>query len=91
MTSGGEPKEVEEAKKAIFYAAVGFLVILFAAGLVSLITNILGYSGGGSTAPALDSSLRGNEDRFRLNAPPSRIPIFTPTPAPSTKLGGGID
>lgn len=42
LTSAGEAHEVTEAKNAILYAIIGFIVVLFSAGLVSLVVNILG-------------------------------------------------
>lgn len=42
MTSGGSPERVEKGKKTIFYAILGFVVLLVAGGVATLIANILG-------------------------------------------------
>jgi len=42
MTSGGSPERVEKGKKTIFYAILGFIVLLVAGGVATLIANILG-------------------------------------------------
>ena len=42
MTSGGNPDKVNRAKDIIVYTAIGYAIILFAWGLVSLLKDILG-------------------------------------------------
>ena len=44
MTSGGSPERVEKGKKTIFYAILGFVVLLVAGGVGALIADILGGS-----------------------------------------------
>lgn len=44
MTSGGSPERVEKGKKTIFYAILGFVVLLIAGGVGALIADILGGS-----------------------------------------------
>jgi hypothetical protein len=42
MTAGGNPDEVEKAKKDIFYAVVGLIIILVAQAFVSLARYLVG-------------------------------------------------
>jgi magnesium-transporting ATPase (P-type) len=42
LTSGGDPRKVETGKSIIFYAIVGFLVVMLAKGIVAIIRSILG-------------------------------------------------
>jgi len=41
MTSAGNPQQVDKGKKAIFYAAIALIVVLFARGLIGLIKMVL--------------------------------------------------
>jgi len=42
MTSGGEVDKVNRAKKIIWYTVIGYAIILFARGLVTILADILG-------------------------------------------------
>jgi len=42
VTSSGEPKKIETAKKIILYALLGFIIILFASGIPNLIQEVFG-------------------------------------------------
>lgn len=42
LTAGGEEKKVTTGKNIIFYAIIGFAIILLAKGLVAVIKDILG-------------------------------------------------
>jgi len=42
ITAGDDLKKVETGKKIIFYAIVGFIIVLAAKGLVTLLKNALG-------------------------------------------------
>ena len=42
MTSAGDPTKVQTAKKLIIWTVIGFAIILFSKGLISLIRTILG-------------------------------------------------
>lgn len=42
MTSAGDPKQWEEGKKIILYAAIGYGIILIGSGFVYIIQDILG-------------------------------------------------
>ena len=42
MTSAGDPNKVQTAKKIIIWTVIGFAIILFSKGLISLIKYILG-------------------------------------------------
>lgn len=44
MTSAGDPTKFSEGRKTLTYAAVGFVVVIFASSVVPLIKNILGGS-----------------------------------------------
>lgn len=44
MTSGGSPERVEKGRKTIYWAILGFIVLLVAGGIGALIANILGRS-----------------------------------------------
>src|SRR3989344_9257786 len=44
MTSGGRPERVEKGRKTIYWAILGFIVLLVAGGIGALIANILGRS-----------------------------------------------
>jgi hypothetical protein len=41
ITAGGDPKKVDQGTKTIKYAIVGFLVIIFAAAIISIAQNLL--------------------------------------------------
>jgi heme/copper-type cytochrome/quinol oxidase subunit 2 len=41
MTAGGDPKQVERAKDLIFYAFIGFIIILLAKGVITLLEQTL--------------------------------------------------
>lgn len=42
MTSGGDPKNVEGARKVITWAIIGLIVILFAFAIVTFISDVTG-------------------------------------------------
>ncbi|MEX2054136.1 MAG: peptidoglycan-binding protein [Candidatus Colwellbacteria bacterium] len=44
MTSGGNPERVEKGRKTIFWAILGFVVLLIAGGVGALVADILGGS-----------------------------------------------
>lgn len=44
ITSAGDPEKFSKGRKTIIYAAIGFVVILLAGSVASLIRNILGNS-----------------------------------------------
>jgi hypothetical protein len=41
VTAGGDPKQVERAKDLIFYAFIGFIIILLAKGVITLLEQTL--------------------------------------------------
>lgn len=41
ITSGGSPEKIKTAKNIILYAAIGFLIVLFAKGIISVIRDVL--------------------------------------------------
>ena len=43
LTSGGDPAKFETGKKTILYAIIGFVIILIAKGVSSVIQNVTGY------------------------------------------------
>jgi hypothetical protein len=43
LTAVGEPRKLETARKIITYTAIGVFVILFARGLVYLVTDVLNF------------------------------------------------
>jgi|GEM_PF-3578109 len=54
VTAGGDPGEIERAKKAVTYAVIGLVVAIVAYGAVSLIKSYLTQGtagGGGGVAP----------------------------------------
>jgi hypothetical protein len=42
ITSGGDPKQVEEARKTATWAIIGLLIILFSFGIINIIASITG-------------------------------------------------
>ena len=44
ITSRGDPEKFSEGKKTLLYAAVGFVVVIFASSVAPLIQNIFGGS-----------------------------------------------
>ena len=44
ITSGGDPKQVEEARKTMTYAIIGLLVILLSFAIINIIAGITGVS-----------------------------------------------
>lgn len=42
MTSGGDPKNVESARKVITWAIIGLLIILFSFAIVTFISDVTG-------------------------------------------------
>ncbi|MDI6591604.1 MAG: hypothetical protein QME61_01550 [Patescibacteria group bacterium] len=42
LIAGGEAKKVETGKKIILYTLIGFAIVLFAKGLISVIKSVLG-------------------------------------------------
>lgn len=41
MTSGGDPKKVEQAKKLLLYAVIGLAIILLSKTIAAVIENVL--------------------------------------------------
>ncbi|KKU94462.1 MAG: hypothetical protein UY26_C0001G0014 [Candidatus Jorgensenbacteria bacterium GW2011_GWA1_48_13] len=46
LFAGGSPEKFETGKKTILYTVIGYVIILLALGLASVIKDILGVSGG---------------------------------------------
>ncbi len=46
LFAGGSPEKFETGKKTILYTVIGYIIILLALGLASVIKDILGVSGG---------------------------------------------
>ena len=44
IASGGDPKQVEGARKTITYALIGLVVILFSFAIINLIADVTGVS-----------------------------------------------
>ncbi len=44
ITSGGDPKQVEEARKTATWAIIGLLIILFSFGIINIIAGLTGAS-----------------------------------------------
>lgn len=44
ITSGGDPKQVEGARKTLTYAIIGFIVILLSFAILNLISTITGVN-----------------------------------------------
>ncbi len=42
LTSGGDPKKIDTAKKILLYTVLGLAIILMAKGLIGVLNNILG-------------------------------------------------
>jgi len=42
ITAGGNPANIEKAKKIIIYTIIGYAIVLFSRALTSLLNNILG-------------------------------------------------
>ena len=42
MTAAGDPKKFSDGRQTLFYAAIGFVIVLFASSVVPLIKSILG-------------------------------------------------
>lgn len=42
LTSGGDPRKVDTAKKIILYSLIGLFIVIFAKGIVYLIREMLG-------------------------------------------------
>ena len=42
LTAGGNPKQIETGKKVILYTLIGFVIILFARGIIAILKQILG-------------------------------------------------
>ncbi|RJQ28928.1 hypothetical protein C4571_02725 [Candidatus Parcubacteria bacterium] len=42
MTAGGDPEKFQKGKWTVLYAAIGFVAVLLASGVVSIINSILG-------------------------------------------------
>jgi len=47
MSAGGDPKKVGAGKSIIIYTLIGFAIILFAKGLISMIESVIGVKIGG--------------------------------------------
>ena len=45
VTSAGDPKRVETAKKLVLYTLIGLAIILLASGLIKVLESILGVTG----------------------------------------------
>lgn len=52
LTSGGDPKKIESAKKILTYAITGFVIIFIAFWLVQIVSRILGIPGVAGGDPA---------------------------------------
>jgi len=46
LFAGGSPEKFETGKKTILYTVIGYIILLLALGLASVIKDILGVSGG---------------------------------------------
>ena len=46
VTSAGDPKKIDQGKRLIIWAIIGFAIILFSKGIVVMIRQILGIQGG---------------------------------------------
>jgi len=46
VTAAGDPKKIDQGKKLIIWAIIGFAIILFSKGIVVMIKQILGIQGG---------------------------------------------
>lgn len=44
ITSGGDPKQVDGARKIITFALIGLVIILFAFAIINLIADVTGVS-----------------------------------------------
>lgn len=44
VTAAGDPNKINTAKKILIYTAIGFVIILFAKGLISVLQQVLGYN-----------------------------------------------
>lgn len=42
VTAAGDPSKVQRGKTIILYTAIGFIVVLLAKGLISMVRNIIG-------------------------------------------------
>jgi hypothetical protein len=42
MTAGGDPNKLATAKNIILWTAVGLFIVLFAKGLIAVISKVLG-------------------------------------------------
>jgi hypothetical protein len=67
ITAGGNPTRVETGKKIIFFAMIGFAIVLLAKGLVALLKNILGVKEAETMIPLFFSSLSLNLKLFISN------------------------
>lgn len=45
ITSGGNPEQFSKGKKTLLYAAIGFVVVIIAKGVVSIIKSLIGVRG----------------------------------------------
>jgi hypothetical protein len=43
LTSAGDPKKIDTAKKIIIYTLIGLVIVLFAKGIIVVLEDILGY------------------------------------------------
>ena len=44
MTSGGDPKKIQSGKAKITHGVLGFMIVLFAYGIIQIIGTVLGLS-----------------------------------------------
>jgi hypothetical protein len=67
ITAGGNPARVDTGKKIIFFAMLGFAIILLAKGLIALLKNVLGVKETETMIPLFFSSLSLNLRLFISN------------------------
>jgi hypothetical protein len=49
LTAGGEPEKFSTGRKIILYAIIGYVVVLVATGLVSVVLSVLGAGAAATT------------------------------------------
>jgi len=79
ITSGGDPKQVEGARKTAVWAIIGLVVILLSFAIVNLISNITGVECLKKIGFMICDS---STSRDRADAPPINEPILPPEQAP---------
>lgn len=92
LTGAGSLKLFETGKKAILYAIIGLVVVLFSKGLVVVITELLEVNGSGycssSTAP---DTWRDSRDTYYQNQSPTTTTPTTTTPTTTTPSSTPVD